>query len=52
MYNKIKNTLKTLGLKNQGRINKHNTINNQAIFKNTDDYFILEYSNNFSCYDY
>lgn len=52
MYNKIKDTLKTIGMKKQGKINKHNSINNQAVFKNTDDYFLLDYSNNYSNYDY
>lgn len=52
-YNKIKNTIvNKFNKTNIIKLNKHTTIKKQAIFKNDSDYFILDYSNNFSNYDY
>lgn len=52
-YNNIKNTIeKRFKKTNNIKLNKNHIKYNNMVFKSKDDYFLLDYSHNFSNYDY
>ncbi|MBO7043871.1 hypothetical protein J6W34_04960 [bacterium] len=52
-YNTIKNNIEKRFKKlNDIKLNKHHIKHNNMIFKPKDDYFIIDYSNNYLNYDY
>lgn len=52
IYNKIKQIISNKNKKQDIKLNKYHYKNNNNIFKNENDYFLLDYSDNYSSYDY